>query len=391
MAARLIAGSERHHKDKLVSTTISSGELRYVSKKLHEDDFFKKFYRENKDAIQSAFTKYGHGGGIDDLMKEYILRQPTFGMPTKGMYLRYMPTVKERIDAIKKRLTNTEKVAKDPERMKDPNFAKIVKETRATLAAEVIVLRNLGLAEKGRKETLNVKLTPEQMAVFNKQVQTLCKDPGFNAMLDDMMADPKASKLLTAGHGGDMLAYMRSKQAAHPDMDPEAKAIMNHSTIGARIEEIKTAAAEMKQKLHDAIEAERGKKTPSMTKIDRLVADSKKLLAEYLALDNQARKPEKGKVELSTGLMKDIPKDKINEQIENREKNEAFTKLTKYLTPRDSLAMLGNMAEKSQDEFMKVLSGKQEEIIPSEVSSLNSSMIQDNINKQEGIGLPIKS
>ena len=51
-----------------------------------------------------------------------------------------------------------------------------------------------------------------------------------------------------------------------------------------------------------------------MTEIDRLVADSKKLLAEYLALDNQARKPEKGKAKLSTGLMKDIPKDKINKQ-----------------------------------------------------------------------------
>ena len=331
MAARLLANSVRGvklSKTGLQDTELTRTQIIKTAGMLKNSTAFKTFWKENEKGIKDAYGK-GHGGGLDDLFKESIRTTPAGTLPTEGIYSRYMPTVLERIDALKDQIKQ------------DYNAE--------TAAAEIVILRNMIGAEKGQKNTLNKKLTIEQMNELNGQVHALARDPAFKNMLKDQ----KIQSLMKKGHGGDMLERMRKLQKNYPDMDPNTKSLMNGTTIGHHIANVRQTAANIAQDIRaelNKVQNVPGKR--NMEPVYAQIEKANKALAEYLALDNQARKS--GNRE--DGLLQDVPTEKINEQVNNRNKNEVFNHITKNLSPDKAITIMKSVSEKEPDEFMRSLS-----------------------------------
>ena len=366
MAARLLANSVRGvslAKTGLQDKELTSTEIKKTAELLKNDPVFMDFYWSNLKAIRKAYAK-GHGGGIDDLFKETIKKLPAGKMPTDGIYTRYMPTVYERIDALKSKIKNGA----------DPAEA-----NRA--AAEIVILRNMAGAEKKNPKTLKTKLTVEQMNRLKSDVDALAADPSFK----DMMNDPTIRTQMKKGHGGDMLETMRSLQKNYPNMDANIKKLMNGTTIGERLDEVRKQSGELAKEIRE--ELDRGHKTntrPDMQLVWRKIDASKKLLAEYLALDNQARKTG----DMESGLLKDVPKDTINKQIQNRESNQIFTRMVKDIDPKKTLQMLDDMGSLSQDQFMTKLSMDHTNAILPEENKQPTVPKQPEADKEIGTDVP---
>ncbi|MBO6159153.1 MAG: hypothetical protein J6P72_07840 [Firmicutes bacterium] len=371
LAARLLANSVRgvkYSRTGLADCQLSKKEIEKTAELMTKTPLFGAFWARYEKDARAAFSA-GHGGKVDDLLAKHIKNLPGGTLPEEGIFSRYMPTALERID-----------VLKDKIKTYSDNMTLV-----SNCVAEMVVLRNMVGAEKGEKDTLKRKLTPEQMRQMREQVNTLEKDPTFQKM----MKDPKVRELMVKGHGGNMLAYMRESQKKYPDMDPKVKAIMNASTIGARMDKIREEAARIAKELKAELDRQRPlEEKRDMTKTWEIVGDSKKVMAEYLALDNQSRKPVDGKADLNAGLLQDVPQEKINKQVQNREQNEVFNRMTKNISPLKATEIMENMATRSQNEFMMNLGLNQHDAILPEENKIEENVVQNgNENEKErGIG-----
>ena len=353
LAARLLANSIPGSADRLKAKEVYDSEVSKTGEWIVNGTSFDSFWKNNKKKIYDALKARGHGGGIDKLFKEHITNLPAGQLPSRALYTRYMPTAFERIDALKKKIKSGN----------GDIYA---------AAAEIAVLRNLVKAEQGKKETLNRQLSPEQMAVYKKQVEDLSKDPSFRQIVDE----PKSRELVVKGHGGDFLDRVRKAEKSHPDMTKEAKEVLNSGTLGAHMDNLKKKAAKLRDELKNEMDYQGrlNQDDRDMTSAWRKIENTKQLLAEYIACDNISRKPVKGTVDVSARLLQDVPELKIGEQIAKRDSNPTFRSITDGISPAKAIQILDDLATKQPDE---VLSGLvNEQILPD---------AQSNVPKKTGV------
>ncbi len=373
MAARELADSVRGSKARLVSTTLSAEDINARALSMKKDATFSRFAdrlksdpRMMKAAIAAAGK--GHGGGLDDMFRDFVKNQSACELRNDAILKRYMPTVKERIEILQERYRGIVGMSKeleetdaeiDKQRYRARNekrYDSLVEKKEKLgnaledadpvekIAAEIIQLRNLGHAVKGKKASLD-KPVPVA-AAYEKE--SLSAKAGYLADEDmGILEDPKVTELIMSGHGGDMAE--KARELAKADMDPEKNreelAIYNGNTVGQRLSDLKQKAGELSGALDEQIE--QGGPTEDLMK------QSMDLLAETMLLDGRVRDPKTGGL-LDAEMGREVPWSSVDKMLSgNPENNPTFKQLFGSLDPEEMTDVLNELNEKGHDGFVK--------------------------------------
>ena len=378
IAARMLCNSDRGHKDKLEQNRVDPEALKDLDGQMDSDDNFLAFRRKLREddayrrkAVLAA--RKGHGGGLDDMFKDFLKQLPAGQMSNSKICERYLPTVRERLEALKEKaiaLSNAEKACQaslDP----DGNETERTAEARSSLrqlqtkqggrediAAEMVLLRNLAHAEKGKKSSLDVKIPtvdPDQEPDLRDQRRELCGEALFT---DAIRKDDGLWSLAARGHGGDMTEAVRSRLNADVLLSDDASQILNKNTVGRRLEELRKQARRLGETAQQKVDS--GDKEVQ----EKFVADCQKLLGEYFLLDSVTRDPKTHQIDTDK-LSQEPPWSKIQKLHKNGPENSAtFRKLVGNAMPYDMMYLIQGMGGKTQAEFMGGLAAELKEPEP---------------------------
>ena len=294
IAARQLAGSTRNDAGTL-NTEIKYEDVFKRVEEMKKDTVIKNFILDtvnNKDtlitAVNGAKQRPGHGGKLEDMLKEYIRKLPPGEMLNDKLHERYLPTVKERIEIIQNQtktlLKEEAKTQEDLNKQKD-TFRKAV--------AETIILRNLAKADKGNKNSLDKPIPCEEKDTLKSQIDQLVKSHDFQ----DICVRREFQGLLFAGHGGNMTHMIREHYLNLLGAnDDNLKKILEQNTIKSRMEELSKQAEEIKNGLNDVHNLEK----------------AKTILNEFTFLMNQGLDKVTHRPVMSR-YNKDVPWEKVNE------------------------------------------------------------------------------
>ena len=377
MAARELANSERGSKSRLVAHELSAEEVDARAAEMKNNATFKSFLEDLKNdpakmksAISAATKRPGHGGGLDDMFKDYVKNQSPLHMDNASVLKRYMPTVKERLEILQKQAERYDSDKKDLESTNiqleriqsrgDGRDAKIreLTEKKAKLdlrienhgkkyiAAEMITLRNLCKADKGHKESLDkpIPVSDSQYGSIHYWVPTMSNG--------GIMDDPAITGLIGEGHGGNMMAKAREIANADISIQPgsEEEQFFNANTIKTRMDKIENEAGELREKLYDAIS--RGQEWKGLMK------QGKELLAECLLLDGKVRNKETGRID-EAKMTGDVPWGEIDKMKQKGpESNRTFNNILGNAGPDDMLEYLQKLDENGHEAFIGSLANK---------------------------------
>lgn len=325
MAARMLVNSVRGDK-KSLSKSLSAADIAAKAKELKGNDTFKGFLEKlNKDpkAMQKALSaaKSGHGGGLDDLFRDHVKNLPAGKLENTPLMERYLPTVKERIEVLQAQVT---KEGIDGS------------ETLHRKAAEIIALRNLAKAERGKKKSLEKPIPVSKPGQgLTSQMTALSKDPLFQKLCNNHWN--VTMSLITEGHGGALGEYLRAPDREKPVAFSDARKVLYANSIHGRIDEIKAEARALRQNPGNNLRQKAGK-----------------LLAEYLALDVMSRDPKTAKID-ETKFNSDIPYSRLDKAV-----NQSFTQqpqFNNYMKSIDEETLrtkfLDDIVTKNQDDLIK--------------------------------------
>lgn len=148
--------------------------------KISKSSAFQAFLQDStRSAAVRAAALTGHGGALEDEFKDYV--QNLDVMP-QDVPDRYMPTAYDRIEALQKKI-------------REPDFPQ--KENAADLYVELIAAREAVNAQRGKSDTLKVRL---EQAKIRETVKTWKNCTAFREFVND--PDSGAREAATAGHGG---------------------------------------------------------------------------------------------------------------------------------------------------------------------------------------------
>ena len=335
MAARMIANSDRGKADKLRTTTFSKNEIDELVNKMKNDTTFRDFLQEiTKDpdqymkAFLAATRNPGHGGGLDDMFKEFMLNRGPGFMPNDKLHERYLPTVKERIESIQKWTANHNSLVRQQEEVRakldrmqqnggdsdeitelmgkfDILTTRLQNYIKGYEVGEIIALRNLAKADYGKKESLNKKIPAFEENTLNESSSYFCEDyPAVFAIC----RSEESQRLLQEGHGGKMVKYIRDTVNAIKDqeIDEPIKEAVNQNTIDTYIKEVKDKAGDKAEEISDAIEAENAEDAAQAAK------EGKIIINEYLLLIKETWNKNLNTTDAAL-FDKDVPWTKIDE------------------------------------------------------------------------------
>ncbi|MCR5282661.1 MAG: hypothetical protein K6E18_04775 [Lachnospiraceae bacterium] len=236
----------------------------------HMKDFLDRLMTDQKlmEKAQDAAAK-GHGGGLDALFKDYLKNLPPGQLKNDDPGLkRFMPTVKERIEALQEQ-------AKAAARRHEQPTAQ---------AAEIVVLRNMIKAERGVKASLDhpIPLMGKDFSrSLSKEAEAMMKRESFRSVT----ADPKVLSLIKKGHGGEMLTEMRKVfgTTGYAAGFEEAQKALREGTVEGRLEAIKEEAGKMGEKLGKLL-ADAKKGIGTHEQFGAFYQEAKNLIAEDIAL-----------------------------------------------------------------------------------------------------------
>ena len=265
LATRDLAGAKRGSLSSIIRSYVGRNEIRdrakeFMEKPGHMKDFLNKLATDKKllAKAEKAAGK-GHGGGIDDLFKDYLKNLPAGNLHNDQALARYMPTVQERIEALQ---TQAKK-------LKSTGF------TPDAQAAEIVILRNMIKAERKVKDSLDHPI-PTGGRDLSAETNKVVKSVAFK----ELLSDRKIGSLITKGHGGEMLTEMRKAYSLLPDRtySEEAENALNEGSFGGRITQIKEEAGKLKERLNNL------KKNLLSDDVNEVYDLSRKLIAENIAL-----------------------------------------------------------------------------------------------------------
>ena len=330
MAVRMLANSVRGDKKSLTGKMLTAAAIAEKAEALKENKTFREFVLDDPKAVSAA--RSGHGGALDDMFKKFLKEQPAGELVNDPLLARYMPTVKERIELLQEQL---------------PNHPTRLCET----VAEIVVLRNLAHAERGKAEaaSLNKPIPMDERGSLKKDVDRLHRDNAVLAMVYKVKLDA-AFAMIAKEHGGEMVEYFRG-EVNGPDHSmppyPESIEIFNANTISTRLGQLKEKAKTL---------YERAEENPQITNAS--MEEARAVLGEYILLDKQTRDPKTGRIGASR-LLADAPRSKVEtSRAAGFEKNEPFKEPTEAMGDDLVTDVMKDLAKMGQKEFFESLGRK---------------------------------
>ena len=294
IAARQLAGSTRNDAGTL-NTEIKYEDVFKRVEEMKKDPVIKNFILDTVNdkytlitAVNGAKQRPGHGGKLDDMLKEYVRNLPPGEISNDKLHERYLPTVKERIEIIQ---NQTKTLLK--EEAKTIVDLRKQKETIHKAIAETIILRNLAKADKGSKSSLDKPIPCEEEDTLKCNVEKLIACRTFQDICDRR----GMKELLFNGHGGNLTHMIREHYFSGLEIkDKNMSEILEQNTIKRRMEELSKQVEEIKDGLSE-------------------INNSRKaiaILTEYTFLMNQGLDKTTHRPVMSR-YNKDVPWEKVNE------------------------------------------------------------------------------
>ena len=187
MATRMLVNSVRGEGGAF-SDRVTNLDIDNKAKELLANPTYAEFVNgvvKNRKSLAEAAKSIskGHGGGLDDAFKKYLLNSPAGKLPNEPALSRYMPTVLERIEFLQNMAKNK----------LNPVVGRGVM-PKAEIS-EVYALRGMLRVKGGNKEDLKVKIPTDKD--LKKATEENMRDGFFNKefLHDDL-------NLFFKGHGG---------------------------------------------------------------------------------------------------------------------------------------------------------------------------------------------
>ena len=366
LAARHIADSIRNHRDRLDSTMVTEDQVNRKADELRGNDTINRFVTrctetENMRRESVRAIGKGHGGRLDDMLKEYALKAEVGKLENSAVMVRYMPSAKERIEALQTKL-------------KDRN--KTIDEKRK-IVLEIIKTRNVTRAIKGEKSSLE-KPVPVSDPSISEAVEA--EYNAANKQVLEAIITPAVIRQATSGHGGDMLVSVRENYNAAHINDEQLKKLVFGNTIEARMERLQNKARSLRTALNNKIRANED--------TAETIRKSKKVIAEYLLLDGKTR----GFNEINSDpekLVKDVPWDKVGTLKRRGPDNERqFRNTFRGYTDNDFAEALQNLSSRTPADFVHTLTEKQRQL--TEARNLEAQNNTKSNKKANGKGVENK-
>ncbi len=301
MAARYVAHAERGNKNhKLERSHTDVADVIDTVIDFRNDDTFAQFIDELKEnpkmlkqAMEAATS--GHGGKMDEMFKKFVVNMDPGYMKNTQILSRYMPTIRERIDVLKKKIEQRKAAEKEiksiekkmdeirnDEDRDDEKFEKLgerksdleeIVEDNADymIVSEILTLRNMANAHRGKKASLDKPIPVSNNESLSDTVTGMCTDKVLRNLIEK---DDKVVKLALTGHGGEMVAYLREKMLNNKNTSKPFKAALEMNTISHQMDNICKKAGELTEEFKEA-EVEDKKD---------LVDDGKTLIQKYMIL-----------------------------------------------------------------------------------------------------------
>ncbi len=392
IAVRQIADSDLGQRDKLDKVHMTPAKIKDRITLMKADTVFQGFIKLLKedsskmnDAISKATT--GHGGGLDTMLRDYIKNLPPGKLVNAPLHARYLPTIKERIEILKKQaeqvysnrkeLASVEKSmksTKDPNKCaaliekKDKLVTYVMEHNLKHLAAEIIHLRNIACAEKGKVDTIDKPIPTFRNA--DDQVKMIVESTADYNHFVDLMETPEAIRLLSAGHCGEFTDYIKMNLPVDKE-DPRINKLIETNTIGSKFNTLKAEAISQAARLEAAIAS-------NSINIAAHAKAGKMIIAEYLLLSERCVN-KKTKTSDDTLLRTTIPRSELKELNEKGEEyNPYIKKIIKNLKPADIVESLKSIATDSRTVALGKLAGKSEALSKAKTTKVAPKQTKSN-------------
>ena len=342
LAARNIADSVRHKRGRLDSTMVTEEQINAKVHELNQNATIRQFvdhitqHENRREAINAIDVRgRGHCGKLDDMLKDYALNADAAGLDNSEIMTRYMPSAKERIEALQDKLKDRNRPIED----------------KRKIVIEIMKIRNISRAVRKDKSSLEkpVPVTDPSLSSFIGPIyNNIGTDNLEKVITEDVI------RAATSGHGGDMLDMIRENVKSNDIKNVQINKLAFGNTIETRMDKLKDRAYRLQTLIQEQIKV-------NGDTVD-LIRKSKNVIAEYLLLDGQTR----GKGEINADaakLKKDVPWDKVSTMKRKGPDNEKqFRNTFKGYTDDDFANALLNMSQNSSSAFVNSLSEKQRQL-----------------------------
>ena len=333
LAARDLSNAKAGSRKELDNRMISSRELdKKAEEMMQEYELMDCAFNCMKNSeLQDLMKGKNHCGDLDAAISDELLKLEPGMLPNRPAYRHFMPTVKDRIEFLQKQAERGDS------------------ETKIRAAAEILVLRNIAHAHRGKKSSLNKQIPTSSTNSLRHGVSMLASDPSFR----NLVLKTPASGLISEGHGGEMIDKMR-EYANTLNQDPDQKkhlsgfvgSMLKGNTLGGRMELIRREAEGLQKQLQMELDADLGKQ--NQQHIDELKEQTEKLLMEYTLCNQESHKIVKGK---QVGPDANIPWIDFEKTLTSRTRDPRYQGLSAAFNPERTNNILKHMASESPEQF----------------------------------------
>lgn len=183
---RMAVRAERNDLGALREARLTEAQQSCMARQLMENETFKKFYEENEAELNRLAMKRGHGGLLEEKFQAYLCGLPAGELPNDPALQRYLPTCRQRIEALQKQVEKATTSIGAVEAM-----------------AEIVVLRGMAQAHRGNKKSLEKPIPADASDSLRKSVEILREKTDFQ------QAAIANRRFATEGHGGQLVEKMR--------------------------------------------------------------------------------------------------------------------------------------------------------------------------------------
>ena len=232
--ARMAVNARRNDLKGLKNSQITKDQRQYYQDQLLENDLFKRFCKENRDALKDLMNKRGHGGALEDRFRAYLCKLPAGELSNEPLLQRYMPTYLERIEALQEQI----KTAKNNGDARDA-------------MAEIVVLRGLAGAERGSKASLDIPIQTDGSNLLKNNVEILKEKADFQ------QAAFQEGRFAREGHGGKLVEKLREYLSEEQLLgkgakkDPSTLRLLHRTTYGGQKDSVRVKAWLMLEEINN--------------------------------------------------------------------------------------------------------------------------------------------
>ncbi|MBR6897674.1 MAG: hypothetical protein IKN24_05840 [Lachnospiraceae bacterium] len=334
LAVRALADAKPGSKSKLDSAQISSSALEAKTNEILEDENFLNRALASTSTLDMVemVSGSGHCGNVEKKIKTYFRNNIKPGyLPNSPAYAHYLPTVKERIE------------------MLQDKYDKWNDDMKVQAAAEIVALRNIVHAHRGKKSSLDKPIPVSELNNLESTTHMIASDPKFR----EMVLNTRIGNLLCDGHGGDMVDKMREyidRKNASPDQKehfkPITSTLIKSNTLGGRMAQLRYEAETVQKQMQNMLDQEPGERNEAL--LNKFKEKSEKILMEYHMCNQESHKIEKGK---EKGLDANIPWIDFDKSMQRRDTDPRYRNITMLSQPETLNNILKHLVKESPAEF----------------------------------------